>query len=157
MGAFQIVLIVLLVAAVGYAVLGFRSRYGALSGRSRFFRISGLGMLIVLLILALAGTYIDFSVGVSERGAAIRQLSYWMICVMLALCLPLVAVLDALETYVAARKEKREFLQNMIREEIEKAQAKKAAEETAAPTASVSRKASTDTVEWQSVSGGEPR
>jgi|GEM_PF-2062677 hypothetical protein len=129
MNPFQIILSVLLTAALAYTVLGFRGKYGALSGRSRLYRTAGLGILVLLLTLSLFGTYINFYAGVSNAVGAIRQLCYWATCFVLAFSLPLIALLDALETFVAGRREKRAFLEQMIREEVEKAQAKKAQEQ----------------------------
>jgi hypothetical protein len=127
MSTWQIILWVGLGLAGFYAVWGYPKKYHSLSGRSRFYRTVGMGIILLLLTLSLLGTYVDFMAGVSRQVGLIRQFCWLATCFLLAFSLPLIAVLDALETYVAARREKREFVEQAIREEIEKARAKKVA------------------------------
>jgi hypothetical protein len=121
----QIGIAVLLVGAMAYTVYGYPHHYGALTGRSRLFRTVGLVVIDLLLVLVLMGMFIDFGAEVTRRVAAVRAAFYWGACVLLGLSLPFIALLDALESYTAVRREKRDFLQQMIQEEIEKVQARK--------------------------------
>lgn len=118
MHAPQIILAVLLGGAVLYTVFGYRHRYGALSGRSRLFRTFGLALMDLLLALALMWFFIDFGGG--NLGLA-RQGFYLASCVVLVLALLCIALLDALETVVAARREERNFVRQILQEEITQA------------------------------------
>ena len=126
----QITLTALLTLAVGYAVWGYPRKYGALSGRSRLYRTAGIGVIILLLLFVLIGVSTDFYAGVDRRAAGLRQFAHWMAVLLLALSIPLIALLDALETSVTGRREKRALLEGMIREEIERAQARAAEKKT---------------------------
>lgn len=123
----QIALWLALAVAVAYTVLAYPNKYGALTGRSRLYRTVGLCIIDLLLMLVLMGTYIDFFHEVTRRVGLIRQVFYWSSCLVLGLSLPLVAALDALESYSAVRREKRAFLDKMIQDEVERVKA--AAEE----------------------------
>ena len=125
MTAMQIFLGMVLAAALGYTVLGYPGKYGALTGRSRLFRTVGLCIFDLLLILLFLGAFVDFNEGVVERVAAIRRLLYLMSCVTLTLTLPLIAALDALESYSSVRRERREFLNKLVEEERERVMQKK--------------------------------
>jgi hypothetical protein len=81
----------------------------------------------LLLMLVLMGTYMNFGAEVSKQVAVARFALYWGACIILGLSLPFIALLDALESYVAVRREKREFLETMIQEEVERIEAAKAA------------------------------
>ena len=118
MQAPQIILAVLLVGAVLYTVFGYRSRYGALSGRSRLFRTLGLVVMDLLLALSLMWFFIPFGDG---RLGLARQGFYIASCVVLVLALLCIALLDALETIVAARREERSFVRQILQEEIQQA------------------------------------
>jgi hypothetical protein len=120
----QIGLAVLLVGAMLYTVYGYPHHYGALTGRSRLFRTVGLVVIDLLLVLVLMGMSIDFKADVTPQIAVLRAALYWGACVILGLSLPCIALLDALESYTAVRREKRDFMQQMIQEEIEKVQAR---------------------------------
>ena len=124
MTATQIFLGIVLAAALGYTVYGYPGKYGALSGRSRLYRTVGLCIFDLLLILLFLGAFVDFNEGVMPRVAAVRRLLYLMSCVTLGLTLPLIAALDALESYSSVRRERREFLQKMAEEERERAKRK---------------------------------
>lgn len=121
----QIALAALLGGSVFYTVFGYPHRYGALSGRSRLFRTFGLLLLDLLLALALMWFFLDFGDG---RIALARQGFYLASCVILGLALLCIALLDALETLVAARREERDFVRQILRDEIE--QVKKREEES---------------------------
>jgi membrane protease YdiL (CAAX protease family) len=125
MTATQFLLGTLLAFALGYTVLGYPHKYGALSGRSRLYRTVGLCVLDLLLILVFFGTFADFDSGPDERVARIRYLLYLMSCLTLCLTLPLIAALDALESYSAVRRERREYLNKILEEESERIQRKK--------------------------------
>jgi hypothetical protein len=120
----QIGISILMVGAMAYTVFGYPHRYGALTGRSRLYRTVGLIAIDLLLVLVLMGTLIDFGADVPRRIAALRAALYWSACVILGLSLPCIALLDALESYTAVRREKRDFVQQMIQEEITRAQAR---------------------------------
>lgn len=115
MQAPQILLAVLLGGAILYTVFGYQHRYGALSGRSRLFRTLGLVIIDLLLALTLMWFFIDFGVG--KLGIA-RQGFYLASCVVLVLALFCIALLDALETIVAARREESKFVRQVLQEEI---------------------------------------
>jgi hypothetical protein len=117
MNAPGIVFAVLLSAAVFYTVWGWPRRYHALSGRSRLFRTVGLALLNLVLALALLWGFIDFGSG---RVAAVRQLLYLDSCVLVIVSLLFVAALDALETFVAAKREQKAFVHEMLEAEIER-------------------------------------
>jgi hypothetical protein len=121
MNAARIALGILLLIAVGYTIYGYPHKYGALTGRSRLYRTLGLCIIDLLLMLVLMGTLIDFYDGVTKQIGALRQVFYWSSCLALGLMLPLVAALDALESFVAVRREKREFLEKIVRDELERA------------------------------------
>ncbi|MDX1933841.1 MAG: hypothetical protein SFU56_14680 [Capsulimonadales bacterium] len=113
----QIVMAVLLAATLFYTVYAYPNRYGALTGRSRLYRTVGLFLLSLLLMLVFIGTYIDFRADVTPRAGLIRMIFYWASCLMLGLILPVIAFLDSLESFVAVRREKRDYLMNMWQEE----------------------------------------
>jgi hypothetical protein len=121
MNAGTIALGILLLVAVGYTIYGYPLKYGALTGRSRLYRTVGLCIIDLLLMLVLMGTFIDFTDGVTPRVGAIRWAFYWSSCIVLGLMLPLIAALDALESFVAMRREQREFLDTIVRDELERA------------------------------------
>jgi hypothetical protein len=125
MNAWTITLGIALLISVGYTILGYPNKYGALTGRSRLYRTVGLCIIDLLLMLVLMGTLIDFYDGVTKEIGALRQVFYWSSCLLLGLTLPLVAALDALESFVAVRREKRQFLDEIVREELERAAAQK--------------------------------
>lgn len=129
MNALQIALTIGLVGAWGYTVIGYPHKYGALTARSRLFRTLGLLVFDLLLMLVLMWTFIDFSKEVGQRVGRIREVFYLASCLVLGLSLPLIALLDALESYTAVRRERREFLQQSIRDEVERAQKVKADKE----------------------------
>lgn len=118
MQAPQILLAVLLGGSVLYTVFGYRHRYGALSGRSRLFRTLGLMVMDLLLALSLMWFFIPFGDG---RLGLARQGFYIASCVVLVLALLCIAMLDALETIVAARREERNFVRQILQEEIQQA------------------------------------
>lgn len=126
MTAGQWTLAFLLLFASGYTVWGYPHKYFALSGRSRLYRTVGLAALDLLLLLVLMGTFIDFKADVTLRVALVRQLFYWAACLVLGLTLPLVGVLDALESYTAMRRERRAFLEQIVEEEAARARQTKA-------------------------------
>lgn len=126
MNAVQVLFAVLFAAACVYTVVGYPHRYGALSGRSRLFRTSGLFLLDLLLCLVLLYTFLDFNVQGGGRVARIREILYILSCISLSLVLVCIAVLDALETYVAGRRERREVMHRLVQEEIERAERERA-------------------------------
>lgn len=126
MTAMQFILGILLAAALGYTVIGYPHKYGALTGRSRLFRTVGLCVIDLLLVLGFFGTFADFRTGVDPRLAQVRYLLYLLSCLTLLLTLPLIAALDALEVYSVARRERREYLNKIVEEERERTLRKKA-------------------------------
>lgn len=113
----KLVLGLLLAAAVLITVLGYPKRYGALSARSRLFRTGGMGLVIVLLVVALAYAALPPLDG--TRIVAFRHLSLMIVGVMLALSLACVALLDALESFSVLRREERAVLNRMVQEAAE--------------------------------------
>jgi hypothetical protein len=153
----QITLTVLLVLTAGVAIWGYPRKYGALSGRSRLYRTAGVGVLVFLLTLILVGTYTDFYAGVTRQIGALRAAAHLGAVLILVLSLPFIALLDALETYVTGRREKRALLEQMIREEIERAQAKAAEKKTAQTTQTATVVSSGAQAIQQVGGGGEQR
>ncbi len=124
MSALQIVFATLLGGSVFYTIFGYKHRYGALSGRSRLFRTLGLIVMDLLLALALMWFFIDFGSG--TLGLA-RQGFYIASCIVLVLALLCIALLDALETIVAARREERDFVRQILKDEIQQAKIREGA------------------------------
>jgi ABC-type amino acid transport system permease subunit len=120
MSSAQVILAILLAAAVTYTVLGYPHRYGALTGRSRLYRTVSLFLLSLLLLLVFMGTFIDFYADVGRKIGTIRQLFYWFSCILLGLIVPAMALLDTLESLVAVRREKRDYLMNMWHQDQER-------------------------------------
>lgn len=127
--AAQIILALCVLGALTYTVLAYPNKYGALSGRSRLFRTAGLFLLDVLLVLVLMYTFIDFNAGVTPRVGLLRLVFYVASCLFLCFALVCVSLLDALESYSAVRRERRNYLESVIQAEQEaqrEAAAKKA-------------------------------
>jgi hypothetical protein len=101
---------VLLLAALAYTVIGYPKRYGALSGKSRLFRVAGLGLLNLLLILVLIYLASHF-VG---RIGAIQKMAFLAGFVGLVLSIVCVALLDVLESLTVLRREERAAMQQAI-------------------------------------------
>lgn len=112
----------LLAAAVLATVLGYPSRYGALSARSRLFRTGGVGLVILLLLVSLI--YVSLPPLDGTRILAFRHLTLLTVGVLLALSLACVAVLDALESLSVLRREERAALNQMVRDAAEAAKAR---------------------------------
>jgi hypothetical protein len=132
----QIVLILLTLIAFAYTVLAYPNKYGALTGRSRMFRTVAIAILDLLLLLVLMATFIDFRAGVSPRLVPIRFFFYVASCFFLCFSLVAVAALDALESFSSVRRERRNELERVLRDEISKARAEFAAQESKAPVES---------------------
>jgi len=126
MSPFQIVLIIVLVASCTYTVVGFSKHYGALSPRSRLFRTVGLLLLDLLVGLALVFTLVDLQNGVPPQIGKLRVFLYFASCLFLALGLMCIALLDALESLSTFRREKRQSVEEFVREEMARAQERKA-------------------------------
>jgi hypothetical protein len=103
-------LFVLVMAAL---VWGYPRRYGALSARSRLFRTSGLGLLLLLIAVALVQVSLPPLDG--TRLTAFRHLAVYSTGIFLALSLACLAVLDALEVWSVMRREERARIQEMAR------------------------------------------
>ena len=113
----QIFLAIVFGASCLYTVLGYPVRYSALSGRSRLYRFVAVILLDLLLGLLLLGTFIEFRDYVNPIMGSFRALAYGSACIFLALALVCLAVLDALESLVAYRREQRRLLSHMLEEE----------------------------------------
>lgn len=120
MTVFQGVLAVGFVAACAYTVVGYPSRYGALSGRSRLFRTVGLFLFDLLLGLVLLGTFLPFG-GPNKAAEAVRLVAYLMACLFLALSLICIAVLDWLESFVVYRRAQRDLAQQILQSDASSA------------------------------------
>lgn len=110
----KIVLGVLLAAALVTTVVGYPKRYGALSGRSRLFRVTGMALVDLILIVAL--TYVLTPPLNGTSVMAFRHISLVGIGILLSLSLLCIAVLDALESFVLLRREERATLARMAQE-----------------------------------------
>jgi len=118
----QILFSALLAVTVGYTIFGWPRRYGAISGRSRLYRTVGLAILDLLLALLAMVWSIDFTGGTGDvRTGELRWTLYIASCVLLVVFLLCIAVLDALETVSALRREERAYVQRVLHEEIARA------------------------------------
>jgi membrane protease YdiL (CAAX protease family) len=109
---------VLLAIAVGLTIFFYSKGYGALSPRSRLFRTAGMALLCLLLALALIFVGRDF-VG---RVGALQKLMLLISLYGLGVSLVCIALLDALESFVAMRKAERQVIQQVIENVAEEAQ-----------------------------------
>ena len=123
MTALQVVLAALLCAAFAYSVIGYPKGYGALSGRSRLFRTSGMALLVLLLALVLIAS--STAVLHGDRIGAVRHAALLLSSLLVAFSLCGVAVLDALESFVVVRRERRSALNRVIAETVEAAEKNK--------------------------------
>ncbi|WP_395144116.1 hypothetical protein [Armatimonas sp.] len=103
---------ILLAVAVGLTFYGYPRGYGALSARSRLFRTAGMALLVLLLALTMVFVGQDF-VG---RVGDLQKLALLISLYGLGLSLVCIALLDALESFVAMRKAERQALQQVIEE-----------------------------------------
>ncbi|MBB6049525.1 hypothetical protein [Armatimonas rosea] len=109
---------VLLAITVGLTIFFYSKGYGALSPRSRLFRTAGMALLCLLLALALIFVGRDF-VG---RVGALQKLMLLISLYGLGVSLVCIALLDALESFVAMRKAERQVIQQVIDNVAEEAQ-----------------------------------
>jgi hypothetical protein len=101
---------ILLAVSLGVTVVLFPRGYGALSPRSRLYRTAGMGLIDLLLIL----TLIAVSVVPATKVDKLRQAMLLVACVLIAVCLIFMALLDALEALVIYRRERRAALQTIV-------------------------------------------
>lgn len=124
----QIVLATLFAGACLYTILGYPKQYGALSGRSRLFRTLGMFLLDLLIGLVLLYTFLDRGPGgITGRADALRSLLYLGSCIFLAFGLVCLALLDALETLSAFRRQRRQTIEEFVKDEVERARVRKEA------------------------------
>lgn len=102
----------LLIIVIGVTVVGYPRGYGALSGRSRLYRTSGMGLLDLLIFLAL----VYLSRSALGKLPALQLLSFLAAFLGLGISLLCVALLDALESLVAMRRVERQVIQQVIEE-----------------------------------------
>ena len=102
----------LLIVSVGITLWGYRRGYGALSGRSRLFRTSGMGLLDLLIFLGLV--YLTRSL--HNKLPPLQMLSFLAAFLGLGVSLVCIALLDALESVVAMRRVERQVMQQVIEE-----------------------------------------
>lgn len=126
MSALQLVLGGLFLCSLVWGVVGYPKKYGALSGRSRLFRTAGIALLILLLALGFiaAGTVVPRG----DKLGAIRWMALLISCVLVALSLCGIALLDGLESYVVVRRERRGELNKVIAETVAAAKKNKTGE-----------------------------
>lgn len=120
MNAAQVIVGLLFAAACLYTILAYPNKYGALTGRSRLFRTTGLFLLDLLLGLVLLGVSLDWTAPadpVLRRALVLRLLALTLACVFLALSLLCIAALDWLEIQVVLRRSRRDVLLKMAEEE----------------------------------------
>ncbi|MBC8141957.1 MAG: hypothetical protein H7Y38_11005 [Armatimonadetes bacterium] len=143
MNALQWLFGALLAGSVAYTVLGYRHKYGALSGKSRLFRTVGLVLMDLLLLTVLMFFSTDwdamlYKVGVSTEDSAARVLlskglyfATWMLLSVLTVgC----AALDSLENFSVYRRQRREALDQMVQETIAASVARRTAGQSDMPT-----------------------
>ena len=123
MSLLQMILGGLTLGAFVWAVVGYPKKYGALSGRSRLFRTAGMALLILLLILGfiVSGTVVPHG----DKMGAIRKAALLLSCMLVALSLCGVALLDGLESFVVVRRERRGELNKVIAETVAAAEKNK--------------------------------
>ena len=102
----------LLALTIALTMYFYPKGYGALSPRSRLFRTAGMALLCLLMALAMIFVGRDF-VG---RVGAIQKLALLISLYGLGISLVCVALLDALESFVAMRKAERQAIQQVIEE-----------------------------------------
>lgn len=108
----QLVFWALLIVSCGVTVWGYRRGYGALSGRSRLFRTTGMGLLDLLILMGLV--YITRNL--AGKMPPLQMLSFLAIFLGLGVSLVCIALLDALESMVAMRRVERQVIQQVIEE-----------------------------------------
>jgi hypothetical protein len=114
----------LLALAIALLIYGYPRGYGALSPRSRLFRTAGMALLCLLMALAMVFVGRDF-VG---RVGALQKLALLVSLYGLGISLVCIALLDALESFVAMRKAERQVIQQVIESVAEEAQKQKQAQ-----------------------------
>lgn len=115
---------VLLALTIGLTIYFYPKGYGALTGRSRLFRAAGMGLLCLLLALAMIFVGREF-VG---RVGALQKLALLISIYGIGISMICLALLDALESFVAMRKAQRQVVQQAIQTVIEEAQKQKQAQ-----------------------------
>ena len=127
MSILQLVLGGLFLGSLVWAVVGYPKGYGALSGRSRLFRTAGIALLILLLALGflVAGTVVPHG----DRMGAFRKAALLLSCLLVAISLCGIALLDGLESYVVVRRERRGELNRVIAETVAAAEKNKTEEQ----------------------------
>jgi hypothetical protein len=103
---------ILLAIAIGVLVFFYSRGYGALSPRSRLFRTAGMVLLCLLLALVMVFVGRDF-VG---RVGLFQRLFLLISLYGLGISLVCIALLDALESFVAMRRAERQVIQQVIDE-----------------------------------------
>ena len=124
MSALQLVLGGLFLGSLVWGVVGYPKGYGALSGRSRLFRTAGIALLILL--LALGFFVVGAAVPHGDKMGAIRKAALLLSCLLVALSLCGIALLDGLESYVVVRRERRGELNKVIADTVAAAERQKA-------------------------------
>ena len=136
MNLFQVFFGALLAGSVGYTVWGYSRKYGALSGKSRLFRMVGLVLINLLLLTVLMYFSTDWNamryrIGIpsqtSSRLVLASQALYGTTWVLLSVLAVGTAGLDSLENFSIYRKKRREVLDEMIQEAISSSREKRAA------------------------------
>jgi len=120
---------------IGLTVWGYPRKYGALSGRSRFFRTVGMVLFNLLLITILIYASTDwhaqlYRIGMEPHNAArlvaASKLVYFLIWLLIGIFLLGVALLDMLENFTIYRRQRREAMEAMIAGAVAAHQQKKA-------------------------------
>jgi len=114
MSILQMVLALSFLGTLAYLIIGWPKRFGALSDRSWRYRVAGIGLL--LLLFALGWFAANIMVTKGDKVGALRYMSLLLSCILLTISLACVALLDALESYAAIRRERRAELNKLIDE-----------------------------------------
>ncbi len=114
MSILQLVLALSFLGTLAYLVIGWPRRFGALSDRSWRYRVTGIGLL--LLLFAVGWFAASMLVTKGDKVRALRYKSLLLSCILLTLSLACVSLLDALESYAAIRRERRVELNKLIDE-----------------------------------------
>lgn len=114
MSILQLVLALSFLGTLAYLVIGWPKRFGALSDRSWRYRVTGIGLLLLLFALGWFAASILVTKG--DKVGALRYMSLLLSCILLTLSLACVSLLDALESYAAIRRERRVELNKLIDE-----------------------------------------
>jgi hypothetical protein len=84
-----------------------------LTDRQKVRRVAGFVLLCIVFGMTIGGTYMP-TVGIPKRAAAL-QLLYWLVAILFAAVIPIVAVAEMKESIERLRRERREMVQSLAK------------------------------------------